>query len=96
MMDDVQTTRAELNQNEESALAAVDQVAMEARQELNKTVSGKKTEVGAAFDCVSSPFCILFELWRIFFDFAREGSKCFFCDAWLMQSNPRLLYSREA
>jgi hypothetical protein len=52
LMNDVQTTRAALDQNEEVALAAVDQVATEARQELNKTVSGKKTEVAASCDCV--------------------------------------------
>jgi hypothetical protein len=44
-MDTVQATRAALDDNEVTALAAVDQAATEARQELNKTVTGAKTEV---------------------------------------------------
>jgi hypothetical protein len=48
-MDSMQAMRAALDENEVAALEAVDQATTEARQELNKTATGAKTEVGAGF-----------------------------------------------
>jgi hypothetical protein len=45
-IDHVRTTRAALDRNEKVALAAVDQAAKEVRQELQKTVTEAKAEVG--------------------------------------------------
>jgi len=56
-MDSMQAMRDALDENEVAALAAVDQATTEARQELNKTATGAKTEVGAGFLINGPSFC---------------------------------------